>query len=173
MFCSKPFSARFLVPLLLDIQLHKLLPALFSPPILRGLQDERNTFTGLRRTKRRERLLLMGALLSVVGTVARPRLAAQVAYAGLGVSIGFGGTKLLRLVRGGGLGRAGGRLLEATPVVREVPRLVASAGGWARGKLRAALLKMDPSLAESEGQSLGWRDLRPGRKGGKPKRQDE
>ncbi|EOD04327.1 hypothetical protein EMIHUDRAFT_250583 [Emiliania huxleyi CCMP1516] len=55
-------TARFLVPLLLDIQLNKLLPRVFSPPMLRGLQDERNTFVGLRRTKRRERAVLLGLL---------------------------------------------------------------------------------------------------------------
>ena len=31
-------TARFLLPLLLDIQLNKLLPALFTPPMLRALQ---------------------------------------------------------------------------------------------------------------------------------------
>ena len=60
-------TARFLVPLLLDLRLHALLPAVFTPPMLRGLQDERNTFTGLRRRKRLERALLAalvgGALL--------------------------------------------------------------------------------------------------------------
>ena len=41
-----------------DLRLHALLPAVFTPPMLRGLQDERNTFTGLRRRKRLERALL-------------------------------------------------------------------------------------------------------------------
>ena len=55
-------TARFLLPLLLDIQLNKLLPAVFSPPTLRGLQDERNSFIGLERRKRRERVVLLGLL---------------------------------------------------------------------------------------------------------------
>jgi len=55
-------TARFLLPLLLDIQLTKLLPAVFTPPMLRGLQDERNSFTGLRKRKRLERTLLVGML---------------------------------------------------------------------------------------------------------------
>jgi len=55
-------TLRFLAPLLLDIQLNKLLPFVFSPPTLRGLQDERNTFVGLERRKRTERALLLGIL---------------------------------------------------------------------------------------------------------------
>lgn len=60
-------TARFLLPLLLDIQLNKRFPALFSPPMLRGLQDERNTFSGLRRRKRRERALLLALLAGAAG----------------------------------------------------------------------------------------------------------
>ena len=59
-------TARFLLPLLLDIQLNKLLPRLFSPPMLRALQDERNSFARLVVRKRRERAVL--AVL--VGTAA-------------------------------------------------------------------------------------------------------
>ena len=47
-----------LLPLLLDIQLNKRLPPLFSPPMLRALQDERNSFSGLVVRKRRERAVL-------------------------------------------------------------------------------------------------------------------
>ena len=59
-------TARFLVPLLLDIQLNTLLPALFTPPMLRGLQDERNSFVGLRQRKRAERALLAAMLAAAV-----------------------------------------------------------------------------------------------------------
>ena len=59
-------TARFLIPLLLDIQLNKLLPKLFTPPMLRGLQDERNSFVGLRQAKRKERAMLVGLLAGVV-----------------------------------------------------------------------------------------------------------
>ena len=55
-------TARFLVPLLLDVQLNKWLPWLFSPPTLRALQDERNSFAALVHKKRRERALLLGLL---------------------------------------------------------------------------------------------------------------
>ena len=53
-------TARFVLPLLLDIQLNKLLPWLFSPPTLRALQDERNAFAALARRKRYERVVLAG-----------------------------------------------------------------------------------------------------------------
>ena len=71
-------TARFLVPLLLDIQLNKLLPALFSPPILRALQDERNSFSALAKRKRKERALLL-ALVAAAGTVLR--VAVRAGYA--------------------------------------------------------------------------------------------
>ena len=58
------------MPLLLDIQLNKLLPALFSPPILRALQDERNSFSALAKRKRKERALLL-ALVAAAGVVLR------------------------------------------------------------------------------------------------------
>jgi len=62
-------TARFLVPLLLDLRLNKLLPAIFTPPMLRGLQDERNSFTGLRKRKRLERAALVGMFGVGVATV--------------------------------------------------------------------------------------------------------
>ena len=55
----------------MDIQLNKLLPAVFSPPTLRGLQDERNSFTGLRKRKRAERTLLIAIVAALVGAVRR------------------------------------------------------------------------------------------------------
>ena len=70
-------TASFVLPLLLDIQLNKLLPALFSPPTLRGLQDERNSFVGLVRKKRRERAVLVGLLGALVGVAWRARLAVR------------------------------------------------------------------------------------------------
>ena len=66
--------ARFLLPLLLDIQLNKLLPRLFSPPTLRALQDERNSFAALARRKRYERLAL-AALVAAAAALLRVTLA--------------------------------------------------------------------------------------------------
>ena len=68
-----------------------------------------------------------------------------------GIGIGFGATKFAKLVRGGGLWRA---LASVRP-----PPQVAVVGGSARAKLRAALLRLDPSLEENEGAALGLRDL--------------
>ena len=63
-------TARFLLPLLLDIQLNKLLPALFTPPTLRAMQDEKYAFGQLKRRKRVERVLLVG-LLGTCGVAAK------------------------------------------------------------------------------------------------------
>ncbi|KAJ1409962.1 hypothetical protein B484DRAFT_413897 [Ochromonadaceae sp. CCMP2298] len=60
---------QFLLPLLLDRFLHKLLPAVFSPPMLTSMQDERNKFAPVRRRKHVERLL-QGALLASLFAVA-------------------------------------------------------------------------------------------------------
>jgi len=78
-----PFgTARFLVPLLLDIQLNKLLPSIFSPPMLRGMQDERNTFVGLRWKKRRERAVLVALLGAFVASATHlVKLAARLVFA--------------------------------------------------------------------------------------------
>jgi hypothetical protein len=54
---------QFLLPLLVDRFLHKLLPAVFSPPTLTSMQDERNKFALVRRRKHIERLL-QGALFT-------------------------------------------------------------------------------------------------------------
>ena len=106
-------TARFLVPLLLDIQLNKLLPALFSPPLLRGLQDERNTFVGLVERKRKERAVLIGLIASVSylvrAAVREPTgLASQGLYALSMVGVGYGGARVMRSARegGGGAGSA-------------------------------------------------------------------
>ncbi|KAH8075607.1 FAD binding protein [Aureococcus anophagefferens] len=48
-------TARFLAPLLLDAKLSKAFPRLFSPPLLRAIQNEDNSFHALRVAKRRER----------------------------------------------------------------------------------------------------------------------
>jgi len=69
---------RFIVPLLLDVFLNRVFPQVFTPPILRGLQDEKNSFTGLRKRKRLERLIVAAA---VFGTVLRPRGALAVMLA--------------------------------------------------------------------------------------------
>jgi hypothetical protein len=143
-------TARFLVPLLLDIQLNKLAPALFTPPILRGMQDENNTFVGLMRRKRIERTAQL-VLLASLATSIFPMAMAQAAYVVSGVGIGYGGAKFVRLLYASGGPR--GALVQA----------LAYAGkplGWARSGLRSALLRMDPSLESGEGQPLGWKDLR-------------
>ena len=70
----------------------------------------------------------------------RPMLAAQVAYIALGVGIGFGSTKFVRFYFDGWLQRAYTEL-----------RL--------RERMRALALRIDPSLAETEGATLSWRDL--------------
>ncbi len=143
-------TARFLVPLVLDIQLNKLLPALFSPPMLRGLQDERNTFVGLRWKKRRERSVQLAMLAALgLGCASRPMLAAKVAYVGTGVGIGYGSVSFTKFVAGGGIGR-----VLAAAALGARARAV-------RAKLRAAVLRIDPSLAEREGESIGWADLKP------------
>ena len=72
-------TARFLLPLLLDIQLNKLLPRLFSPPMLRALQDERNSFSGLVRRKRLERGAL-ALLVAAAGLLLRVGLASIAAW---------------------------------------------------------------------------------------------
>lgn len=67
-------TARFVLPLLLDAQLNKLLPQFFSPPTLRGLQDERMSFSALESRKKRERFILvfmlMGATILLRSTAA-------------------------------------------------------------------------------------------------------
>ena len=57
-------TARFLVPLLLDLRAR-------AESTLRGLQDERNSFTGLRKRKRAERTLLIAIVAALVGAVRR------------------------------------------------------------------------------------------------------
>ena len=55
-------TLRFILPLLIDLQLNKFMPWLFSPPMLRALQDERYAFAAILRRKRLERVLLVGML---------------------------------------------------------------------------------------------------------------
>ena len=54
-------TARFLLPLIVDSLLHRALPALFTPPVLRAMQDERRSFAQLARRKQLERAVLLGA----------------------------------------------------------------------------------------------------------------
>ena len=164
-------TARFLLPLLLDIQLNKLLPALFSPPMLRGLQDERNTFTGLVQTKRRERTVLLG-LLGSVGYLVRAAvlkptgLASQTLYALSMGGVGFGATKVVKFTANGGLARLPNpreALLGAVgSVFGRLAKLFGAPLGAARTRLRAALLKLNPDLEENDGEVIGWSDI-PGR----------
>jgi hypothetical protein len=56
---------QFLLPFIVDKFLHGRFPRLFSAPVLRQLQDERKSFTGVQRAKRRERAVqaaLLGTL---------------------------------------------------------------------------------------------------------------
>ena len=53
-------TMRFVLPLILDATLHKWLPRVFTPPVLRALQDEKFAFGALARRKRVERALLVG-----------------------------------------------------------------------------------------------------------------
>ena len=93
------------------------------------------------------RLLVAAAAAVVCGAVLRPALAGQVAYAAAGVGIGFGSTKFLKFASGGGLLRLAGRLRP-------------------RDRLRKLLLRLDPTLEEQSGESIGWKDLRGPRLGG-------
>ncbi len=118
--------------------------------MLRGLQDERNTFVGLRWKKRRERSVQLAMLAALgLGCASRPMLAAKVAYVGTGVGIGYGSVSFTKFVAGGGIGR-----VLAAAALGARARAV-------RAKLRAAVLRIDPSLAEREGESIGWADLKP------------
>lgn len=75
----------------------------------------------------------------------RPMLVAQAAYAALGLGIGFGATKFLKFAASGGLR---GRVAAALEAVKP------------RDRMRAFVLRIDPSLAEREGEDLQLGDLR-------------
>jgi len=86
--------------------------------------------------------LLVAALGAVaIGALARPMLAAKAAYVTLGVGIGYAGTNFMKFAAGGG-----------------VPRLIASLR--VRERLRNIAFRIDPSLAETSGQALSWKDVR-------------
>jgi hypothetical protein len=55
----------FVLPLLLDMSLHKLLPAVFSPNTLASLNNEKRTFAEIQRRKRIDRALqfVLGGVL--------------------------------------------------------------------------------------------------------------
>ena len=109
--------------------------------------------------------LVGGGLAAVAVTgVLRPMLLAQVVYAAGGVGIGFGGTKVFKFLQSAEGKETVGEVIGAT--LRFLNP---------RARLRAALLRLDPSLAESEGETIGWKDLRgplgkgKKKKGGPPK----
>jgi hypothetical protein len=54
---------QFLLPFIVDKFLHGRFPRLFSAPVLRQLQDEKKSFTGVQRAKRRERVVQAGLLM--------------------------------------------------------------------------------------------------------------
>jgi hypothetical protein len=56
---------QFLLPFIVDKFLHGRFPRMFSAPVLRQLQDERKSFTGVQRAKRRERVMQVALLLAV------------------------------------------------------------------------------------------------------------
>lgn len=97
--------------------------------------------------------LLAGAV-ATVGLTAwlRPMFVAQVLYVATGVGVGFGSTKLMRFA--------------SSPEARSRVVSFAKNNLNVRAKLRAALLKFDPSLADEEGSTIGLRDLRGPRRGG-------
>mmetsp|Transcript_66994 Transcript_66994/g.160524 ORF Transcript_66994/g.160524 Transcript_66994/m.160524 type:complete len:571 (+) Transcript_66994:70-1782(+) len=64
-------TARFVIPLLMDSLFNKAAPWVFSPPVLRALQDERNTFSGLERRKRWERFLQVMCIGTALGATVR------------------------------------------------------------------------------------------------------
>lgn len=107
-------------------------------------------------------ILKIAVALALAATV-QPMLVAKVVYVASGVGLGYAGTKLLRFA--------------GSPEARE-KIAVFGAGVLAflnkinpRERLRAFLLRMDPSLEERQDQTIGWRDLRgPFRSKKKPKR---
>lgn len=62
---------RFVAPLVLDARLHRWLPRLFSPPLLRAIQNEASDFAPLKRAKRRERAAQALGLAAIVRLAAR------------------------------------------------------------------------------------------------------
>ena len=83
------------------------------------------------------------ACLCLFGVVS-PHLASRVAYVAVGVSLGFGSTKFIRVA--------------ASPDARD--RLAAFAAQLqVRARLRALLLRIDPSLADNEGNPITLREL--------------
>ena len=102
-------------------------------------------------TSWRDRLPDRNYIAATVITIAlvtywRPMLVAQIAYAAGGVGVGYGGTKIMRF-------------LSSTEAREKIFSFVKSNLN-VRRKLREALLKFDPSLADDEGSTLGFRDLR-------------
>lgn len=77
--------------------------------------------------------------------VLRPMLVAQAAYAALGLAIGFFATKFMKFAASGGLRERMATVLEAAKP---------------RERMRALVLRIDPSLAEREGEELRLGDLR-------------
>lgn len=59
-------TARFVLPLIIDSILNRMLPAFFTPPILRGMQDGSKTLIQLRKRKSAERALLVVLLSGLV-----------------------------------------------------------------------------------------------------------
>ena len=91
-------------------------------------------------------------------SLVRPLLVAKAIYICWGVGMGYGGTRLLRWLSTSDKPRA--RLGQAfseriTPVVSHLNL---------RAKLRAALLRMDPTLEEQEGEAATFDDFMLGRK---------
>ena len=83
------------------------------------------------------------ACLCLFGVVS-PHLASRVAYVAVGVSLGFGSTKFIRVA--------------TSPDARD--SLAAFAAQLqVRARLRALLLRIDPSLADNEGNPITLREL--------------
>lgn len=89
------------------------------------------------------------AMLSIV----KPMLVANILYIGWGVGIGYGGTSLLRWLRTSDAPRA-----RINQVFGDTLGTVAKTLD-VRSKLRALLLKFDPSLEERQDETIGMGDL--------------
>lgn len=101
-------------------------------------------------------LPIAGVIASIATlSVVRPMLVAQVLYVAWGVGLGYGATKFLRWAWTLESPRA--RIRQAIG-----DRVGAAAATLnVRAKLRAALLKFDPSLEERQDETIGFGDLMP------------
>lgn len=91
-------------------------------------------------------MIIRLAVFAAVFAAVNPWLAARVAYAVGGVGLGFGSTKLLKFA--------------ASPKAKDRLMALASQLNF-RARLRAFLLRMDPSLADDQDKTVTLKDLAP------------